>query len=147
MAVPLGNVHRYLSGTAGRLFQQELESKQWQPLYFVLEGGRLKIFADDTLACLCGVFALTQQTAIYDVPGDSGGRKLLFYLHNGPAHTGASNAYTDAHTNTSNAHTDGDDEVLFLSATSGRAKSEWLEALSDALHCGFKRIHQPELFP
>jgi hypothetical protein len=38
------------------------------------------------------------------------------------------------------------DEVLYLSAQSRRDKLEWMEAIMDAVHNGFKLVHQPELW-
>ena len=37
-------------------------------------------------------------------------------------------------------------EPMFLSAPNEKEKAEWLEAITDAVHMGFKQVFQPDLW-
>ena len=121
MTDAIGNVHKYLGGHRGRLYKQGHVIKNWRPRFFVLERRKIKYYTDETLFRINGEFAINEETAIYDYPGEVEGRKFLFYV-----------TVLDA--------------VLFLSAQSQRDKMEWMEAITDAVHNGFKLVQQPELW-
>lgn len=122
----IGNIHKYLGGHRGRLYQQGNVIKSWKPRFFVLERRKLKIYQDETLFRINGEFVINDDTMIYDVPDEVDGRKFLFYVCSKEGSTL--------------------DEVLYLSAQSRRDKSEWMEAIMDAVHNGFKLVNQPELW-
>ena len=122
----IGNIHKYLGGHRGRLYQQGNVIKSWKPRFFVLERRKLKIYQDETLFRINGEFVINDDTMIYDVPDEIDGRKFLFYVCSKEGSTL--------------------DEVLYLSAQSRRDKSEWMEAIMDAVHNGFKLVNQPELW-
>ena len=122
----IGNIHKYLGGHRGRLYQQGNVIKSWKPRFFVLERRKLKIYQDETLFRINGEFVINDDTMIYDVPDEVDGRKFLFYVCSKEGSTL--------------------DEVLYLSAQSRRDKSEWMEAIMDAVHNGFKLVDQPELW-
>lgn len=100
--------------------------KTWKPRFFVLERRRIKIYADETLFRINGEVTINEGTMVYDVPGENDGRKFLFYVCSKDAVTV--------------------DDVLYLSAQSRRDKMEWMEAIMDAVHNGFKLVNQPELW-
>jgi len=122
----IGNLHKYLGGHRGRLYQQGHVIKTWRPRFFVLERKKIKYYTDETLFRVNGEFTITEDTIIYDFPGESEGRKFIFYVSPRGAAT--------------------PDDVLCLSAQSQRDKVEWMEAISDAMHNGFKLVNQPELW-
>ena len=122
----IGNIHKYLGGHRGRLYQQGNVIKSWKPRFFVLERRKLKIYQDETLFRINGEFVINDDTMIYDVPDEIDGRKFLFYVCSKEGSTL--------------------DEVLYLSAQSRRDKSEWMEAIMDAVHNGLKLVNQPELW-
>ena len=119
-------LHRYLKGHRGKLHIQGHVFKKWKPRYFVLEKKKVKYYADEQMGLVNGEYALERETQIYDVPGESEGRKHLFYL--------------------CGKNPTSDTDILFVSANSEKDKREWIEALSDAIHDGFKQINQPELW-
>lgn len=122
----IGNLHKYLGGHRGRLYQQGHVIKTWRPRFFVLERKKIKYYTDETLFRVNGEFTISDETIIYDFPGESEGRKFMFYVSPRGAAT--------------------PDDVLCLSAQSQRDKVEWMEAISDAMHNGFKLVNQPELW-
>jgi hypothetical protein len=122
----IGNIHKFLGGHRGRLYHQNSALKSWKPRFFVLERKRIKIYADETLFRINGEVVVNEGTMVYDVPGESEGRKFLFYV-------GSKDAASP-------------DDVLYLSAQSRRDKMEWMEAIMDAVHNGFKLVNQPELW-
>jgi hypothetical protein len=122
----IGNIHKYLGGHRGRLYQQSMVLKSWKPRFFVLERRKIKVYADETLFRIIGEVAINEGTMVYDIPGENDGRKFLFYVCSKDAATV--------------------DDVLYMSAQSRRDKSEWMEAVMDAVHNGFKLVNQPELW-
>eukprot|EP01032_Pedospumella_encystans_P020521 gene20521-23309_t len=84
------------------------------------------MYTDETLFRVNGEFVINDETVVYDMPGESEGRKFLFYVSTKGAATL--------------------DDVLCLSAQSQRDKMEWMEAISDAKRNGFKLVNQPELW-
>ena len=122
----IGNIHKYLGGHRGRLYQQGYVIKSWKPRFFVLERRKIKVYADETLFRMNSEINIGEGTMVYDVAGESDGRKFLFYVSSRDAST--------------------QEEVLFLSAQSLRDKMEWMEAIMDAVHNGFKLVNQPELW-
>lgn len=121
-----GNLHKYLGGHRGRLFQKGHVIKNWKPRFFVLEKRKIKYYADETLFRMNGEFIINADTLIYDIPGEVEGRKFVFYI--------------------SAKYATSTEEVLYLSAQSLRDKMEWMEAITDAIHNGFKLIDQPEVW-
>ena len=119
------NLHKYLHGFRGRLYKQGHVFKNWRQRYFVLEKKKLKYYADESLGKVNGEYTIDDNTEIYDIPGDSDGQKYLFYLR-------GKNASAM-------------DDILYLSASSAQEKAEWIEAIYDAVHNGFKVIDQKEL--
>ncbi len=122
----IGNLHKYIGGHRGRLYQQGHVIKAWRSRFFVLERKKIKMYTDETLFRVNGEFVINNETVVYDMPGESEGRKFLFYVSTKGAATL--------------------DDVLCLSAQSQRDKMEWMEAISDAKHNGFKLVNQPELW-
>lgn len=121
-----GNLHKFLGGHRGRLYQKGHVIKNWKPRFFVLEKKRIKCFADETLFRMNGELVINDDTLIYDIPGEVEGRKFVFYV--------------------SAKYATSTDEILYLSAQSLRDKMEWMEAITDAIHNGFKLIDQPEIW-
>lgn len=121
-----GNLHKYLGGHRGRLYQKGHVIKNWKPRFFVLEKKRIKCYTDETLFRLNAEFIINDDTLIYDIPGEVEGRKFVFYV--------------------SAKYATSTEEVLYLSAQSLRDKQEWIEAIMDAIHNGFKLVDQPEIW-
>lgn len=121
-----GNLHKYLAGHRGRLYQKGHVIKNWKPRFFVLEKKKIKYYADETLFRMNGELVINDDTLIYDFPGEVEGRKFVFYV--------------------TAKYATSTEDVLYLSAQSLRDKTEWMEAITDAIHNGFKLVDQPEVW-
>lgn len=119
-------LHRFIHGFKGYLVKQGKVFKQWRPRYFVLDKRKLRYYADDTLSSFLGDLIIDDTLQLYDVAEEVEGMKCLFYLIG--------------------KNSNGNDEVMFLSATNDRDKQDWIEAISDSAHDGFKQIFQPDLW-
>jgi hypothetical protein len=118
--------HRFVNGHKGKLLKQGVVFKNWRPHYFVLEKKRFRYY-DEAGVKLAGEFTIdSSSTQIFDVSGEMDGRKYVFYLK------GKSE--------------DNNEELLYMAASSESEKSEWIEALYDAIHEGLKLVYQPELW-
>lgn len=93
----------------------------WKRRYFVLNKRTLYVYEDKTVSKLVSELCLPDEIVFYDIPGHSDDKKHLFYFSLG------------------------EDDVYFLSADTEIMKHDWLEALTDALHDGFKLINQTAL--
>ena len=100
--------------------------RQWRPRYFVLEKRRLKIFADDTLAASLGEVVIDDSVQLFDILEEVEGRKNLFYVIG--------------------KNPKGEEELVFVAAANEKDKGEWIEAICDAVHDGFKQIYQPDVW-
>lgn len=94
----------------------------WKLRYFVLEKKKVKCFEDANCEKLISEVILFHDTVLYDVPGTSEDRANLLYVS-----------------------TSSVDDVYYLSAETEEEKHYWLEAMTDAMHNGFKIITQPSL--
>lgn len=104
----------------GRVF------KKWRPRYFILDKRRLKCYADDSLKELQSELIIDEALQIYDVGEEVEGMKYLFYfVGKNPA---------------------GTDEVMLLAASTEKEKQDWIEAITDGVHDGFKQVFQPDLW-
>jgi hypothetical protein len=119
-------LHRFLGGYKGYLTKQGRVFKQWQSKYFVIERRRLKYYENESLKILSGEVVIDSSIQLYDISEDFEGLKFLFYLI-GKTPQGV-------------------EDNLFLSASSEKEKQEWIEAITDAVHDGFKQIFQPDLW-
>lgn len=120
-------LHRFLKGFRGKLIKQGKVFKQWRELYFVLESRKLRYYDDESLENMLGEMIIDGQTQLYDVPDEVEGVKYLFYIIS--------------------KSVGGSDDVMFLSAATEKEKQDWLEAITDAAHNGFKQIFQPDIWP
>jgi hypothetical protein len=119
-------LHRFLHGHSGYLQKQGKVFQNWRQRYVVLEKRRLKCFTDKScLNKLCDVL-IDDTLVLYDVQDDSDCIKNLFYI------------------NARNAQ--GDDETLVFAAANEKDKQDWIEAIVDASHEGFRQIFQPDLW-
>jgi hypothetical protein len=114
-------MHKYVDGYQSELSRKSQLNGSWKRRYFVLNRTTLSIYENNTCSKLVGQEALTSDTVFYSIPGHSEDKRHLFYFTFGP------------------------DDVYFLSADTEDVKSDWLEALTDALHDGFKLVNQPAL--
>lgn len=122
-------LNRFREGMRGELWKQGKVIKKWKTRYFVLEKKILKCFNDSSSDNLHGELAIDESLQIYDVPDETEEKKFAFYL------VGKS------------TNQNGSEEVMLLAASSDKEKQDWIEALSDAVHDGFKQIFQPDLWP
>jgi phosphatidylethanolamine-binding protein (PEBP) family uncharacterized protein len=119
-------LHRYLNGYKGYLTKQGKVFKQWSSRFFVLDKRRLKFYENDSLNNLLGELLIDTNVHLYDINEEVDGYRNLFYLVGKSPHGG--------------------EENLFLSAANEKDKQDWLEAITDAVHDGFKQIFQPDLW-
>lgn len=120
-------LHRFLGGLRGHLSKQGKVFKQWRTRYFVLDQQILQCYMDDTQQTIHGEVLISDATQVYDVTEDVEGMKHLFYVIGRNA--------------------SGTEEVMFLSAASDKEKQDWIEAIIDQVHFGFKQIAQSDLWP
>jgi phosphatidylethanolamine-binding protein (PEBP) family uncharacterized protein len=120
-------LHRFLNGYKGSLTKQGKVFKQWSTRYFILEKKRFKYYENDSLNNLLGEMIIDQSVHLYDVNEEVDGYRNLFYIVGKSPHGGG-------------------EENLFLSAANEKEKHEWIEALTDSVHDGFKQIFQPDLW-
>jgi hypothetical protein len=116
------DVHRYINGFKGALWRKGQINGVWKLRYFVLEQKQVQCFDDAQCTKLVSEFTLSKHSNVYDIPDEpSEERKNCFYI------SGTL------------------DEVYFLSAESAEQKYEWIEALLDAQHNGFKLVNQEKI--
>ncbi|RYH15104.1 hypothetical protein EON65_32350 [archaeon] len=120
-------LHRFLGGLRGSLCKQGKVFKQWRSRYFILEKQILQCYMDETKAQTHGDVIIDESTQVYDVTEEIDGMKHLFYVIG--------------------KNTSGVDEMMFLSASNDREKQDWIEAIIDQVHNGFKQISQTDLWP
>lgn len=125
-AASVPKLHRFLGGFRGYLSKQGKVFKQWRMRYFILEKRLLQCFMDDSLTTLQSEVIIEEGTQIYDVTEDVEGMKHLFYVIG--------------------KNSSGAEEVMFLSASSDKEKQDWIEAIIDQIHQGFKKIAQTDLW-
>lgn len=118
--------HRFSNGLRGKLHKQGVVFKNWRPHYFILEKKKFRYFSDETSSKVVGEFNIDSSTQVYDVSGESEGRKFLFYVKG--------------------RNDEGVEEVIYMSAASDAEKADWIEALYDSVHDGLKLVYQPELW-
>jgi phosphatidylethanolamine-binding protein (PEBP) family uncharacterized protein len=123
----VSKLHRFLGGLRGHLSKQGKVFKKWSLRYFHLEKRSLQCYIDESKTQPIGEVLIDESTRIYDVTEDVEGMKSLFYV------IGRNSA--------------GVDEVMFLSAPSEKEKQDWIEAIIDQVHDGFKQISQTDLWP
>lgn len=120
------DLHRYRQGFTGNLKKQGKINKKWKNFTAVLGKKSLKCFEDEQKTALQSELVVDETLQLYDVPGEVDGTSFCFYLI-GKTSTGA-------------------DEVMLLAAATDEDKNVWIEAISDAVHGGFKQVFQPDLF-
>jgi hypothetical protein len=119
-------LHRFVQGHRGYLLKQGKVFRQWRPRYFVLEKRKLMIYNDDSMSNMLGEVIIHDNMQLYDVFEEVEGKKNLFYL------VGKS--------------IQGNEELIFVSALTEKDKAEWMEALLDAVHDGFRMICNPDVW-
>lgn len=115
-------IHRFIDGYQGSLWRKSQLNGAWKLRYFVLEKKKIKCYEDANCDKLISEVTLFNDTVLYDVPNSSEERTNLLYIT-----------------------VSGVDDVYYLSAETEEEKLNWLEAMSDAMHNGFKAIKQPSL--
>lgn len=120
-------LNRFRNGYRGDLWKQGKVIKKWKLRYFVLEQRRLKCYNDSTMDSLHGELVIDDGMQIYDVPDGAEEQSYAFFVLGKTAN--------------------GVEEVFLVAANSEREKQEWVEALVDGVHDGFKQIFQPDLWP
>jgi phosphatidylethanolamine-binding protein (PEBP) family uncharacterized protein len=119
-------LHKFLHGYKGYLTKQGKVFKQWSSRYFILEKKRLKYYEDDTLETCLGEMIVDSTVHLYDISEEVDGLKHLIYV------VGKAVNSTE--------------ENLFLAASCDKEKQDWIEAITDSVHDGFKQIFQPDLW-
>lgn len=114
-------LHKFVDGYRSDLWRKSQLNGQWKKRYFVLDKHRFICYEDASCAKVVTEVQIVNDTVFYDIPGHSDDKKHLFYF------------------------TIGSDDVFYLSAESDVIKNDWLEALTDSKHGGFKLINQPAL--
>lgn len=121
-------LNRYRNGFRGEMWKQGKVIKKWKVRYFVLEQYRLRCYNDSNMDSIHAELIIDDSMQIYDVPEGSEEHNNAFFLLGKSANGGA-------------------EEVFLLACNSEREKQEWVEALVDGVHNGFKQICQPDLWP
>ena len=116
-------IHKFIGGKRGLLWRKGQVNGTWKKRYFMLEKKKLKCFEDELPTKVVGELVIYPDTAVFDIPGEADGRKHLFYISVPGSHN----------------------KVFFLAAESAQCKLDWMEAITDAVHGGFKLITQPRL--
>jgi phosphatidylethanolamine-binding protein (PEBP) family uncharacterized protein len=106
---------------------RERSSKNGSSVFFYLEHHKLRCYNDSSLDSFHAELIIDESMQIYDVPDGAEEQNYAFFL------VGKNSA--------------GAEEVFLLAANSEREKQEWVEALVDGVHDGFKQIFQPDLWP
>ena len=119
-------LHPHRLGMRGVLLRQMKATKAWREKYFVLEKRRLKCYSNNSMAEVNSEFLVDNDLQVYDVPDGSVDRNFVIYLVGTNA-----NRKTDA---------------IIVAAANEAEKQQWIEALSDGAHNGFKRIFQPDIW-
>lgn len=115
------NIHRFIDGHRGYLWRKSQLNGAWKYRFFVLEQKKVKCYEDDTCTKIISEFIVFNDTELFDMPGTSDNHSNLLYF----------SATVD--------------DVYFLSADQPVDKLNWLEAITDAKHNGFKLMDQPRL--
>ena len=115
------SIHKFVDGYRGELWRKSQLNGAWKKRYFVLDKKKLQCFENSNCEKLVSEMVLFNDVSLYDMPGSSEERGNLLYF------------------------TAGVDDVYFLSADTTQIKRDWLEALSDAQHNGFKLMNQKSL--
>jgi hypothetical protein len=116
------SVHKFIDGYKGMLWRKSQMNGAWKQRYFTLESKKLRCFEDSTCAKLVSEVVIFADINLYDMPESAENRHNLFYFCGSDA-----------------------DDVYYLSADTEEEKRNWLEALTDSHHNGFKLMDQPVL--
>lgn len=120
-------LNRFRNGFRGELWKQGKVIKKWKLRYFVLDNHKLRCYNDSNMDGLHAELIIDDGMQLYDVPDGAEEQNHAFFLLGKSAN--------------------GAEEVFLLAANSDREKQEWVEALIDGVHDGFKQIFQPDLWP